>query len=1020
MAAVSTLPQAKRRKAAVYGKTSRKLNSWNISGFDPVDDDEPPKLKTTVQRAVPVKESYPIQNRDQEPHTLKSIKRREEKQDTWDVPSTDDGSEELAVPIPQRAPRSKLSADRKPVNLVKDADPELAPWENKKKTSAPQQGSGERHLKKHSSAAQKKLTTEASKTVEVQKDAAVSNMNTSSPSRRSRDKVGSPENCSSPQKSATARLQARKLQAGANTRAVRDEPQVQVHVQKRSVQSTEELDAPPAKRPRPDTSLKDDTVDTDMENALPTCDNEPVAEAQNSTEVDVFDFPNDNSDLSMKQPVNRRKLPPHTTHRGKLTAFSPIRKMDSAPPRLAEMLAMVSDTTDDPSRSSSLSMSRPSTPEKGSGGTSLTPDAAVKSAGKRMPKQTQLWDRLLTDDAAVPSPSALPMEDLTLVSRKATRKTSSVSRSMPKSSSDLGPRRTKLVDRLKASAPSDSDSSGDSDGDSSDVEMQGDSRISQSQSQSQVVVAAGPKKTYAQARSHLAEDSFEDQLMFDLQGESPYNPIGATRRSTAQSNINSQNSNSQKSAFDMDDSDDEDAGGRMRTIHELRAGGGNQRFMDSMGGLLEDIADHNASARSRRRSALIEVATKLADKAFAEKFLRQGYEQQLLAETSAARDGIADFALAAAFAVVLAVEPSEHVVYSMRDGGLLNWVQGIVEDRDDIKKLAKERRNNMSKSAQNTLSSFVTKFAHKKEIWKETTPGTMTRRIVALKVCELLISRVRRLGDRTELIPAKHVRSFVPAQTDMVSLTSNILPADLSLAISTLEALSTTALSLSWPNDVLEAIRTVLVSPALSQSQSQHLLFLTLRLCLNLTNENARNCKVFCKPDTVLYLLRSITEGFAKLYAETSDEQHTVNLDLLVLSMGILINLTEHNDKAREYSAATDASAVLSSLVDVFRQGQKRLLEAESVEQGIANVAYGYLAVLLASLCSNKDAKSIIALHLPDKNLGTLVAAVEEFVKHHQRVDTLNFDGEEGKDVWSAFTEKLKGVLQRLKMVAGS
>jgi hypothetical protein len=128
-----------------------------------------------------------------------------------------------------------------------------------------------------------------------------------------------------------------------------------------------------------------------------------------------------------------------------------------------------------------------------------------------------------------------------------------------------------------------------------------------------------------------------------------------------------------------------------------------------------------------------------------------------------------------------------------------------------------------------------------------------------------------------------------------------------------------------------------------------------------------------------------------------------------------MINLAEHCNEAR--SLAVQDSGSLTALVEVFQLGQKHMLDAESVEESISNVTLGYLAVMLANLCQNHDARSFIADKLPGRNLGMLIEAVEEFVRHHQKVDTMNFDGEEGKEVWGAFTEKLKGVLERLREV---
>jgi hypothetical protein len=120
----------------------------------------------------------------------------------------------------------------------------------------------------------------------------------------------------------------------------------------------------------------------------------------------------------------------------------------------------------------------------------------------------------------------------------------------------------------------------------------------------------------------------------------------------------------------------------------------------------------------------------------------------------------------------------------------------------------------------------------------------------------------------------------------------------------------------------------------------------------------------------------------------------------------------------------------------MFRRGRTLADEALTEEAVVANVAHGYLAVVLANLCRDPDAREVIVAQLSssgrdesevndgaaDKSdtggsgglggLATLVAAVEEFVMYHQKVDMVNLDADMGE---SAFTEVLKGVLKKLK-----
>ena len=103
-----------------------------------------------------------------------------------------------------------------------------------------------------------------------------------------------------------------------------------------------------------------------------------------------------------------------------------------------------------------------------------------------------------------------------------------------------------------------------------------------------------------------------------------------------------------------------------------------------------------------------------------------------------------------------------------------------------------------------------------------------------------------------------------------------------------------------------------------------------------------------------------------------------------------------------------------------------------------ANVAFGYLSVLLANFCGDERTRCLVADGLGKGGLTVLVEGLEEFVRLHQRVDVLGALGEDaaldvgggageidgmatgdGREVWSAFTERLVEVLGRLREVTG-
>lgn len=1042
MAAVSALSQPRRRKQATYGKASRNSNAWDFSGFADDDDEEGltnSKSPSQLASVSKVKEKFQVRKPDApseiksnaRAHALKPIKPREKKPaDLFDVPSSDD---EVGNTITRRSPQ-KLGSKRKLVDDTAGTEAPLAPWEAKKAQVSKVEKD---HTAKYAQTAEAQLQSEIDKAQEREARHRVGDGKLQPVGQfgaaRSPEKKGSSHGGGG----AAARLKAKKLLAGQGLK------EANVESAKRADDSTD-TNPTPRKRPRQVLPSSTTVEDIAMMDAQPTCDSPAPPSAKPMVEDDaIFEFKDSNAGEHSSSSHNlSKKLDQQHSRRGKLVPVarrsSPL-KMDSAPARLTELLSIDTDTTEDvTTRSPSVASSHSGTPRKShSSPKPLTPETARRTARNVTPRQAELWAKLVPDDSTKAFPSVLPMRDLTLqTGRRTVAGKSELPRTLAKSSSDVGPvrRRTKLVDRLKASAPasapsSDNDSLEDSDSeeedlDTGDVEMTSDdapvdvtsnSQASQTQSQT-TTTDGGPRITYARTRSYLPEDSFEDGLLFSIPAENSQPAPASLRRTTTKSQ-----GESQKSVFDMDESEGEDAAaGKLRTIHELRAGGGNQRFMDETSVLLDDIAEHSSSMRSRRRAALVELAKKMAEPTFLEKFYLQSFEQRLIAECAAPADNVADFALSTAFAMLLSGKAPEHVAQSLKESGVIPWLAQRLDITTDVKKMVKERANNMAKASQSIFTDFESYLCALETFWGELRPNALTCRTVALKALDNLVGRLRASGDRSSLATSSEVTAILTSKKEIDTLGTTGLPTDVTLSTSVLEALCTTGGPVTVPTELVERTRDLLVKPALIDQKLQRLSFLTLRLSLSLTNDNKKNCKLLAKPPTVQCLLLGIRAGFSNIgTAATDDEQRDIDRDLLVLSMGVMINLGEHAESARAAAAEDESALILADLVGTFQQGQEHKLEADSIEAGATNVAYGYLAVVLAILCRNHQSKQIIASKLPGKNLNHLVDAMEEFVAHHEKVDTLdNSAGGDGNELWSAFTQTLKGVLGRLKAVA--
>ncbi|KAK0869550.1 hypothetical protein LTS02_002883 [Friedmanniomyces endolithicus] len=1087
MATVSTAPLQRPKKLVRYGKTTSRTTFSTTNASHWLEDEEgvTSSLQHAPTRIATVKESYTthkerntkrdvvleVKKQEITKQISKSVQLEQKTEDLFDVPSSEDEARTEFVLTHVSPPR--VNAKRSLIDDTAHKSAELASWEQVRTSSSSKQRAVGNPRPKDQTKPDAALDTAR---FGGGKQATSRTLLSHANSHEEVAVTSQTARVVSQPLSAAARLAARRQQAGITQTTTSDAMKPDYISNKRAGTNPDAAVAAPRKRSRRSPRAESNQEDGLNCDALPKPVRKILPPSAQSAEVgvDVYDLPDDPAESAVSKPSSNAEKSTARRIRRSPTSSSPLptaKKGLSAPARLKEMLPHESHSIDAGSRSPSARPSSPSTPRRSAlvanvalpstplAPVDSSPQTALKAAGALTPRQAQLWSQLLASDPPAPTPSSLAITELTLSKqRRVLGAGAHRSRALIQSSSDvtgMDRRRTRLVDRLKASMLSSEDESSEDD---SDEEMEGvviHSKISlgeaarpdeeddsvprglQSQSQSQSHAAeAGSRITYARTRSYLPEDNLEDGLMFDLPSVTPLQPP-AMSREPSKTNLDSQ-----QSTFDLEDSDDETAPGRMRTIHELRAAGRNSRFMQETEGLLEDIADHAASARSRRRGALMELATKLMDKSYVERFVGQGFEHKLVAEVAAkTEDPIADFVLAAAFAFLLAAEPNEHCVTLLKSGEVIGWLSAMLGNHIEVGKLAKDRKSNMSKSAQGTLLDFAKSVQTQTSLWGELTTGPLTQRLVALRTLDLLIGRPRRLGDKAELLDGAQLNLVLPSTTAKAYPAS----ADLSIAISLLEALSSSTQIPSWPTDLLE--RLAILLPSLSESGDipTHTVFLALRLTLNITNDNARNCDIFARGETVHYLLSSITNGFAALDAPTTSssedygQQLALSYDLLVIALGSTINLFEHSALARSHALSYSPPTLtpstppprplLSSLLSTLTKAQTHLSTASSLTASSHNVAIGYLAVALANLCQDAPAREYIASKLPGGGLGVLVEGVEEFVRHHQCADRElevegdgggggDFGGEEGREVWGGFTERLRGVLGRLREVA--
>lgn len=80
-----------------------------------------------------------------------------------------------------------------------------------------------------------------------------------------------------------------------------------------------------------------------------------------------------------------------------------------------------------------------------------------------------------------------------------------------------------------------------------------------------------------------------------------------------------------------------------------------------------------------------------------------------------------------------------------------------------------------------------------------------------------------------------------------------------------------------------------------------------------------------------------------------------------------------------------------------------------------SNVAFGYLCVLLCTLCLDGEARSHVRSRLSAKQFGGLLGTVEEFVQYHRKVEEEQGDVRWEEDAMAGFTGRLQGIVDRVR-----
>lgn len=567
-----------------------------------------------------------------------------------------------------------------------------------------------------------------------------------------------------------------------------------------------------------------------------------------------------------------------------------------------------------------------------------TPVRAPKAsvAGSTTPRQRTLFGGLLGDC----SPPGTPMpsiSSLQLTDKKPKSLIGSLSRSKSDITHSAEARKTRLIDTLK---PADSSSDEEEDESSSEgtselEEGQDDARNTQQPAQTPVsarpvansasddmdvdVQANGesqtsqgtsgygmrPKLTYAMSRSYLREANPEDDLLITMDLDDDFGAHSQSRDTVSVSE------------------DEPDAASQAQAHHELKSRGRNYVFQQEAQSMIDDISSSTSS--SIRRSAMMELCTKMANETFCSQLLDSPLAHQFFRNISVGGEIIFDFAVAVVIVLILRTKPSYTVLDQVHDNGILGNLTKLLGKDADIQKIARDRKTNLSKIAKDAVMSLRS-LVQQCSMWVPATTNKVTPQLVSMKAIELLVIGLRKAGNTDVLLDQQTVSQLVEIATTSDQRLKNKEggPEDeaiLLMVLSTLESVSATRQKqAAWPTTVLEHIAGFM--PRFLDTDAAASTMLAVKLCMNLTNNKPKACQYFSAKSFIQPLILSIIERFQSLNSGAASEKRTETLESLILSLGATINLAEFSDEMRLNT--DDEEQGIQVLVKIFLEGSER------------------------------------------------------------------------------------------------
>lgn len=437
--------------------------------------------------------------------------------------------------------------------------------------------------------------------------------------------------------------------------------------------------------------------------------------------------------------------------------------------------------------------------------------------------------------------------------------------------------------------------------------------------------SSGSKITYARQRSFLSNiDISEDLRDVDTQADlhqpicDPLEPVNLTPSIGG---------------------DEASGPGSVRSIHELRQAGGNVRFQGLVDSIFEDIEDA-ANSVTTRRDGLIQLCEKLSDMQFARRFVESGSFRRLASCITAHLDSISSCLAICAYAFILCVGAVPSSVTRTFWPRILTLIPSLLAMDEDISTLVAQRRYSLSRASQAAMRDLSSRL-RESTVFTHQLPSWLSPQRILLRSMQLTVRKFRERGETANILPyfAVHELTQLLLKHSLHAKDLDSTPKDVLILESTLSILEVhTTLSSSLGDDHQNVLKQLAQSShllftlgLLNRGRSSQLLILHLRLILNITNNNPTLCEDFATSELIQSLVNVILTNFKMTSGDLIGEKKD-SLDIVILALGALINLTEESVTSRRiiFTLEIDSNSLLEHLLRLFSTGLDTISEVRS------------------------------------------------------------------------------------------